>query len=272
MAGSRAALQFSEDDRLPLQAYLPDGKVRDNQAFVTLTFATSLDSQLSLSPGMQTVLSGPKSKAMTHYLRSRHDAILIGVGTAVADDPGLNCRLEGVGGYGGSTLEGQPRPVIVDPHARWDFSERSKMFVQIRQHLGKAPFIITCVEEPPSKKKEIIESFGGKFIHIPTKSLSSNDQKMSWPDILAALKEEGICSVMIEGGGTVINSLLACRHHHLINSIIITIAPTWLGKGGVVVSPERRVENGNAVPAARLIQPRWSTFGDDVILCGRLNS
>lgn len=271
MAVSRAALQYPDNDKLALREYLPNAEARDSQSFVTLTFATSLDSQISLSPGVQTILSGPKSKAMTHYLRSQHDAILIGVGTAVADDPGLNCRLEGVGGYGGSALEGQPRPVVIDPHARWEYTERSKMFVQIRQHLGKAPYIITSVEQPPSKKKEILESFGGKFIYIPSKSLNPNSAEINWADILTALNKEGIHSVMIEGGGGVINSLLSCEYHHLINSVIVTIAPMWLGKGGVAVSPERRIEGGIAVPVGRLIEPRWIAMGDDIVLCGKLN-
>ena len=100
----RTTLDFPEQDRAWLKGYLPsDAAPRhdDTLPFVTLTFATSLDSALSLAPGTQTALSGPQSKAMTHFLRSEHDAIMVGVGTAVADNPSLNCRLDGVGGYGG---------------------------------------------------------------------------------------------------------------------------------------------------------------------------
>ena len=103
-------LRFPESDRAFLQPYLqPENPVINESGFphVTLTYATSMDSSLTLAPGMQTILSGPESKAMTHYLRSKHDAIVIGVGTATADDPGLNCRLEGVGGFGGLGWEGQ---------------------------------------------------------------------------------------------------------------------------------------------------------------------
>ena len=65
--------------------------------FVTVTYAQSMDSMLAAAPGLQTHLSGAETKRMTHALRSCHDAILIGVNTALADDPGLNCRLEGIG-------------------------------------------------------------------------------------------------------------------------------------------------------------------------------
>ncbi|KAK4945662.1 hypothetical protein LTR28_007989 [Elasticomyces elasticus] len=141
----REALCFSDEDRAFLEDYLPRlNKSYDGATpFTTLTFATSLDSMLALAPGTQTALSGPQSKAMTHYLRSRHDAILIGVGTAIADDPSLNCRLEGVGGYGGEGLDGQPRPVIVDPALRWKWTESSKIFQLAKHGRGRTPWIVT---------------------------------------------------------------------------------------------------------------------------------
>jgi len=101
--------------------------------FVTLTFAMSLDSSLAMTPGQPLALSGPESKAMTHYLRSRHDAICVGVGTAIADDPGLNCRLAG------ATQADQPRPFVIDPRARWRPHPDSRVLQAARAGLGLAP-------------------------------------------------------------------------------------------------------------------------------------
>jgi 2,5-diamino-6-(ribosylamino)-4(3H)-pyrimidinone 5'-phosphate reductase len=265
------ALLFPEESRGFLEPYLPP-KVDTGTPFswATLTFATSLDSQLALSPGARTVLSGPQSKAMTHYLRSRHDAIMVGVGTAVADDPGLNCRLHGVGGYGGKDLDGQPRPIIIDPTARWDFAEESKILSMVRQGRGKAPLIITSQLTPPIKQKEILEKYGGRYIILDSHTSPNGESHLSWADILRSLKEEGIGNVMIEGGGGVINSLLEPDSQELISSVIITIAPTWLGQGGVVVSPKRRFDGGHAIPASRLTSVAWQPFGEDVVLCGRI--
>src|ERR1700760_2352675 len=124
----RDVLQFTSEKRAIFEPYLPTPQsCPADRAWCTLTYACSLDSQIALAPGTQTALSGPESKAMTHYLRSRHDAILIGEGTMRADNPGLNCRIEGVGGYGGEGLEGQPRPIVLDPNLRWDFSSDSKV-------------------------------------------------------------------------------------------------------------------------------------------------
>ncbi|KAL4807031.1 dihydrofolate reductase-like domain-containing protein [Aspergillus unguis] len=260
------ALTFPSSETPFLEKYLPVSKPND-LPFTTLTFATSLDSALAIAPGTRTVLSGPQSKAMTHYLRSHHDAILIGVGTAVYDNPGLNCRIQGVGGYGGEGLTGQPRPIVIDPFARWNVSEESKILQLAREGKGKAPWVIISAGMPdPKEKRELLEKHGGRVI-----PLDHEVGGFDWTDVLKFLKKEGLESVMIEGGGTVINSLLEPRFEHLIDSVIVTIAPTWLGQGGVVVSPEKRYDStGSQIAASRLRDVKWHPFGEDVVLCGRI--
>ncbi|KAL2811208.1 dihydrofolate reductase-like domain-containing protein [Aspergillus granulosus] len=266
-------ITFPDSSKPFLEPYLPQiiplkGKQNDDLPFTTLTFATSLDSSLSLAPGTRTMLSGPQSKAMTHYLRARHAAILIGVGTAIADNPGLNCRIEGVGGYGSPGLEGQPRPIVLDPRGRWEFGADAKILTLARDGRGRAPFVVVGKGvEVDEGRRGILEGCGGRFIELDVESGKGFD----WGDLLRLLKMEGLESVMIEGGGAVINSLLEPGFQHLVDSVIITIAPTWLGRGGVVVSPERRVdESGTAIAASRLKDVQWHSFGEDVVLCGRM--
>ncbi|KAJ5690382.1 hypothetical protein N7462_004774 [Penicillium macrosclerotiorum] len=270
---TRDALEFPESDRAFLEPQLPpqDGSTpRPDMPFTTLTFATSLDSSLALSPGTRTVLSGPRSKAMTHYLRSRHDGILIGVGTALADDPGLNCRILGVGGYGGEKLENQPRPIVIDPKAQWDFSEKSKLFQLCKNGQGRAPWVVTGLQELPARKRSLLEKYGGRFISMDISVSKSGSHQIDWREIFVTLRSNGLRSVMVEGGGHVINSLLEPSCITLIDKVIVTIAPTWLGQGGVVVSPSRRFDgDGNAISAARLTNVKWYPFGEDVVLCGQ---
>ncbi|KAI4870039.1 putative riboflavin biosynthesis protein Rib7 [Hypoxylon rubiginosum] len=272
--------------------------------FVTLTFATSLDSALSLGPGIRTALSGPQSKAMTHYLRSRHDAICVGVGTAIADDPGLNCRIAaetqhqessssaGVGALLGlasvSTGEAairetnnaittsQPRPIVIDPSLRWDFTSESKVMQLARAGKGLAPYIVTAVSQPPESKVLLLEDLGGKFIILDQPkangfSPAASSQRFDWRSILAEIRKEGLQSIMIEGGGAVINSLLSEENVQLVDSVIVTIAPTWLGQGSVFVSPPRQPsQDGNKPNAvARLTNTTWIPLGEDVVLCGK---
>lgn len=321
-----------------------NGQNARSRPYTTLTFATSLDSALSLAPGVRTVLSGPQSKAMTHYLRSRHQAILIGVGTANADNPGLNCRIEGVDGYkakaGDETpkpdpviqtlatkahssdpdlkqlmkavamglatpmqleafqvhideanavrdaelLESvrrsqgilqQPRPIVIDPNARWEFSENSKILSLVRESKGKAPFVIISKNCSPSREKQQrLEKHGGKFIAVETVLNKDGHPQFNWNNILHILAtQENIQSIMIEGGGSIINSILSePEYSAAVDSVIVTIAPTWLGQGGVVVSPQRRVDpNGYPIPASRLTDVKWHPFGEDVVLLGKIN-
>lgn len=267
---AEAPLYFPSAERERLEPHLPKLAVADPSSpscstalpFVTLTFATSLDSALALGPGIRTALSGPESKAMTHYLRSRHDAICVGVGTAIADDPGLNSRLDDAAIH-------QPRPIIIDPRLRWDFTAQSKVMRLAREGRGLAPYIVTLEKEPPLHKKELLESAGGKFMILDAAQDGQGERgqhRLDWRAILSVMRQEGLRSIMIEGGGKVINSLLG-EDADLVNSVIVTIAPIWLGQGGVTVSPPRANVDR---PVARLSDTTWMPLGADVVLCGRV--
>jgi 2,5-diamino-6-(ribosylamino)-4(3H)-pyrimidinone 5'-phosphate reductase len=199
---------------------------------------------------------------MTHYLRSHHDAILIGVGTAIADNPSLNCRIQGVGGYGGVGLEGQPRPIVIDPRGRWEFNGESKVMKLASEGKGKAPWIVTSCGMEEGKRR-VLEDVGGRVLQV-----GEREGRMEWMEIVDVLAKEGVRSVMIEGGGAVINDLLSVESFRLVDSVIVTIAPVWLGKGGVQVCPEARVDDGQRVPVGRLRDVKWVPLGEDVVLCG----
>lgn len=263
-------LRFRSASRAFLEPYLPPKESTINASglpHVTLTYATSMDSSLALAPGMQTLISGPESKAMTHYLRSKHDAILIGVGTATVDDPALNCRLEGVGGFGGLGWEGQPRPVIIDPGARWMITPQSKVLQAVQSGKGRGPWVIMApgfAMDP--MRLEMLKYYGGKYL-----GLTEFDKKwrLRWEAILKALAAEGIKSVMIEGGSMVINDLLQQENSNFITSAVVTIAPTYLGRGGLGVSPAPRHDpTGRPQPAVRFEDVRWHPLGNDVVMCG----
>ncbi|KAH7396821.1 5-amino-6-uracil reductase-like protein [Phaeosphaeria sp. MPI-PUGE-AT-0046c] len=274
---ARDALHFPPSSAQHLTPYLPRQPSQSLQPtkhatasppkpYITLTFATSLDSSLSLAPGQQTPLSGPASKAMTHHLRCHHDAILIGVGTAIADDPSLNCRIAGVGGYGGQGLDGQPRPVVIDPSGRWHVGAESKVVKLAGAGRGRGVWVVSRKGKVGAERRSVIEGVGGKVLEVGDKE---EEGSIRWTDILDVLAKEGVRSVMIEGGGGVINDLLSQENIELVESVIVTIAPVWLGKGGVQVCPAARVEGGRKLPVSRLKDVRWLPLGEDVVLCGR---
>jgi 2,5-diamino-6-(ribosylamino)-4(3H)-pyrimidinone 5'-phosphate reductase len=260
--------EISEDDKAFICPYLPgDGTLPESadddmyRPFVTLTYASSMDGMISLSPGVRTTLSGPETKSMTHYLRSKHDAILVGVGTAIADDPSLTCR------YPRGNASTAIQPLVLDPLLRWDV-QNSKAMALAREGRAKVPWVL----HSSSAYSKRISNPDWKYVAIPDErpsELSDRDggARLQWLSILSTLKRNGINSVMIEGGATIITDLL--EKPRLVDSVIVTIAPTWLGQGGVTVSPYPRVSGGIRVNAARLKHTAWRQFGEDAVVCGR---
>ena len=262
-------LQYPEHARIFLDDFMPVENTFRTRPHVTLTYASSLDGRISLMPGAQTAISGPETKAMTHYLRSRHDAILIGVRTAIADDPALNCRLAGVGGYGGPGQERQPRPIIIDPDGRLQIRPDMKILRVVAEGRAKAPWIVV---KPTARLRDeavkTLKSYGGEYLSIRT---DPNGRDISWDNIFRALFAEGIKSVMIEGGGVVLSELLKPHYAHLLDSVIITMAPVFMGKSGTPVSPDSTVDQHGQPMATRLTKVTWQPMGnEDVVMCGKL--
>ena len=266
-------LQYPAHAREFLAPYLPQANdTSTTTPHVTLTYASSLDSRIALAPGLRTALSGPEAKAMTHYLRYRHDAILIGVRTAIADNPALNCRLEGAGGYGGKGWANQPRPIIVDPHARLVIHPDMKMLQMVKLGKAKAPWIIIASKTPPHPVAvRTLKAHGGEYIKVHYGYHPGEPAGFDWASIFAILHNEDIKSVMVEGGGCVLSELLRDQHARLIDSVVVTIAPTFLGKGGVQVCPDPRYDTQGQPIATRLKEVKWQPMGqEDVIMCGKI--
>ena len=262
-------LLFPQFDLEFLEPYLPNHDEKRQAPHVTLSYASSMDSKISLQPGMQTVLSGPEAKLMTHYLRSRHDAILIGVGTVLADNPGLNCRLEGAGGFGGLGRMWQPRPVIIDPTGRWPVNADCRMLRTAVEGRGKAPWVVVSPgAQIHPQQLMMLKGYGGDYLRIVE---YNQNWRLRWEAVLRALSSEGIKSVMIEGGGTVLSELLNPEYTDFVDSMVVTVAPTYLGRGGVGVSPDSKRDDDGKPNAA--LNPRdvtWRPLGQNVIMCGKI--
>lgn len=266
---SPAVLSIPEEVVTLLETRLPPRPSSQTVSlpFVTLTYAASLDSRLSLTPGEQTPLSGPQSKAMTHYLRSRHDAILVGVSTAVADNPGLNCRIEGV------SLDQQPRPIILDPQLRWILNKDTRVLQAARAGKGHAPWVVVSTRAikrrmgVPEHEQAVacLEDAGGELIAL---DYLADNGKWDWRFLLEQFAIRGVRSLMVEGGGGVINSLLGAENVELVDSIVVTLAPVYLGYEGVNVSPVRRKPS----PAVRLTDVQWIILGQDAVVAARPNA
>lgn len=238
---------------------------------VTLTYAQSLDGQIALHPGARTSISGSATKSMIHYLRSRHDATLIGRGTAMDDNPGLNTVYTDDGQYPVG-LDRQPRPIILDPSKQWEEHACEKLFDLAEKRLGRPPWMVNSVDQMGDEELETVTQRGNQDRSrlrrvgggvIQAGKYSSKENGVDWKAILSALGATGIRSVMIEGGATVINDLLRQRNQHWIDSIIVAIAPNYLGEGGVHVAPFRSQTNHKEF---ELLKVNWFKFGNDIVM------
>ncbi|CAK7915425.1 2,5-diamino-6-ribosylamino-4(3H)-pyrimidinone 5'-phosphate reductase [[Candida] anglica] len=230
-----------------LEPYFPTDEKhhQTNRPFVTLTYAQSIDARIAAAPGTQTKISHQETKTMTHYIRSRHQAIMVGIGTVLADDPKLNCRYPGA-------LE-SPRPIVLDPHGKWEY-HTSQLQTVCENGLGLAPYIVVDSNTTISEKdREVVLQQGGLIVKIPIIGVSVQSV---WTSLFEELVRLNIKSIMIEGGATIINDLL--MHTEFVDSLIITIGPVFLGKSGVEVSPSASVNFKNV---------KWWTGVQDSVMC-----
>jgi 2,5-diamino-6-(ribosylamino)-4(3H)-pyrimidinone 5'-phosphate reductase len=235
-----------------LAPYTPRSRPLSARPFVTLTYAQSLDARIAATPGVQTKISHPETKTMTHYIRSVHDAILVGVGTMLADDPKLNCRYS----EGGRSAP-SPRPVVLDPHSRWNYLASQLRRVCDRRE-GKAPYVLvdaTATVDPELER--VLTEQDGAIVRLAL----SGTAEANWRAVLAELARRDIGSVMVEGGARVIDDLLVCAH--LVDSLIVTVGPVYLGAAGVAVSPAR---------AVALEDVSWWRGAQDSVMCARMQS
>jgi 3,4-dihydroxy 2-butanone 4-phosphate synthase/GTP cyclohydrolase II len=186
-----------------------DGEVRcglKQRPFVTLSFAQSLDGSIALEPSAPVKLSNHDTQIFTHHLRAAHEAILIGIGTLIADDPQLNVRL----------VPGKdPQPVVLDGSLRFPLHARLLCDNQIK------PWIAATSLADEEKIKKIEKVGGSVFI---TNGLANGWINLG--DLLELLYMKGIRSLMVEGGARIITSFL---RENLADQIVITVTPLILG-------------------------------------------
>ena len=200
---------------------------------VTLKLATSLDGRIATASGESRWITGPNAREAVHALRADHDAVLVGVETALADDPELIVRIEGFTGK-------QPARVVLDSHQR--LPVEGKLARTARE---TATYVVTI-----SDSNNRLTDAGVKVLQV--KAVGER------PDLQAsldALEAEGIESVLVEGGGQVAASFLRCE---LVDAIEWFRAPIVLGGEG-------RPAVGALALTALADAPRFARTALDVI-------
>jgi riboflavin-specific deaminase-like protein len=181
---------------------------------VTVKFAQTLDGRLATSIGESKWISSEQSLKFAHKLRSEHDAILVGVGTVLADDPQLNVRL----------VQGRdPVRIVVDSRLR--IPTRARL---LSDGAGRGTLIATT-ERAAAGRVRKLQTLGAEVLRLPARQTSAKGKAgVDMAALLVELGRRGIKSVLVEGGAEVITSLLRAK---LVDRLIVVIAPKIIGRG-----------------------------------------
>lgn len=165
-------------------------RVIDGRPLVAVKTATTLDGYIATNTGASKWITADHARLVGHQLRAQYDAMLVGIGTVVADNPMLNCRLPGFNGR-------QATRVVLDTRLRISLDS------QLVRTAGVQPtWVVTTIGINPGKCA-LLEDAGVKVLHCQI----GGDKHI---DIMAALRllgEQGITRLLVEGGGQVASSL-----------------------------------------------------------------
>lgn len=211
-----------------------------SRPLVTVTYAQSVDGSIAGRNREQIRLSGSASMEMTHRLRAAHDAILVGIGTLLADDPRLTVRL----GAGEN-----PRPVVLD--TRW----RTPPGCRLISANPRAPWIVGGTAATADRGAALSDA-GARPWRCGTGSDGGIDLRM----LVEMLADKGVRSLMVEGGARVITSFLKAR---LADQVIITIAPRLIGGLSAIDGHE-----GGKFPPVRFREVVYEPMGADLVIRG----
>jgi diaminohydroxyphosphoribosylaminopyrimidine deaminase/5-amino-6-(5-phosphoribosylamino)uracil reductase len=209
--------------------------------YVALKYALSLDGRLSSRRGQPTAVTGEEARAEVHRLRAGFDAILVGIGTVLADDPLLTAR-------GAVVPRVPPVRVVLDSGARLPLESR------LVQTVDEAPVWVVCAEDAPAERRAALEARGVRTLAVPRRG-----RHIPLDVALARLGEERVRSAFCEGGGRVGGALLEAD---LVERLYLFYAPKLFGRDGVPAFPAR-------IPAAARdgwVRRALVEFGADIMV------
>jgi diaminohydroxyphosphoribosylaminopyrimidine deaminase/5-amino-6-(5-phosphoribosylamino)uracil reductase len=208
---------------------------REGRPIFTLKLATTLDGRMATSAGESQWITGDLARARGHLLRATHDAILVGAGTARADNPSLTCRLKGL-------EERSPLRIVLD--ARGDLPGELALFQE-----GPVPtWRITGPD---------VADAGGPARQMRVPLVEGRIDLLALARILGA---EGLTRVLVEGGGQVAAGFAKAG---LVDRIEWFRAPSLLGGDGLAAIGELGVQALTSMPGFRRV--RMLALGDDVM-------
>jgi diaminohydroxyphosphoribosylaminopyrimidine deaminase/5-amino-6-(5-phosphoribosylamino)uracil reductase len=217
-------------------------RVSENRPMVTLKLATTLDGKIATKGGESQWITGPEARRMAHVLRGRHDAVLAGVGTVMADNPELTCRIAGF-------RASQVVRVIVDSHLRTSLTSN------VARTAADAPLWVLVRDGTDPARREAFAGLGATVIEV-----SSGEAGIDLADGMRALAQNGLTRVLVEGGGQVAASFIRAD---LVDRIAWFHAPAVMGGDGWPSVQGFGIEKLAMMP--RFVRHRVTALGDDML-------
>jgi len=223
--------------------------ITSGMPFVSLKLALSLDGRIASRSGASRWVTGPEARAKVQELRAQSDALAVGIGTALADDPLLTVR--------DPDFEGRaPRRIVFDSKLRLPLSSR---LVSTGE---KAQVCLITTENAPEDKEIELTDAGIEVIRIP----ATAEGRVDFEAALRQLATMGVVSLLVEGGAELAGTALNAR---LVNRLHAFMAPILLGprgRPGAVdwAGPDSPQE------APRILDPVWELVGRDAYVSGPL--
>ncbi len=214
--------------------------------FVVLKLAATLDGRIATAKGESRWITGAESRRQVHKMRARVDAVMVGSGTAVKDDPSLNVR---GGGIKGAT---QPVRVVLDTRLKTPLN--AKIF---STRGGKA--IIYTTGRAGAKKIEAARALGATVVVMP-----KTKDGLSVKRVMRDLAKRGITSVMIEGGAGLAASALKAS---IVDKLSLFIAPKIIGGDGLPMIGALNIKSLKRVNELKDVKER--RLGKDILIEGR---
>lgn len=218
--------------------------ITTQRPFVTLKCAITLDGKIATRTGASRWITGPVARELVHRLRHASDAILVGVGTVVQDDPLLTTRLPQGGGV-------NPLRIVVDSQLRLPLTARV-----VAVESGSRTLIATTAHASRARQQQL-EARGVEILHCPAYDEGGVEIEALW----RMLGARGITSVLVEGGATLSATLLRRR---LIDKALFFVAPRIIGGDGISVIGACGVETMDQAICLHHMTSRH--VGDDVML------
>ena len=215
--------------------------------FVTVKIAQTLDGRIATASGDSQWISGPSSLKLAHQLRHEHDAIMVGIGTALADDPQLTVRL-----VNGS----DPLRIVVDSKLRLPDKARVLADGAARRTL------VATTDKADRERAREIERMGAEVLTLPA---SRSGAQVDLRALLEELRRRGIKSALVEGGSGIITSLLTAR---LVDRLVVVIAPKIIGRG---ISAIGQLNINRLRDAITFSEFKTKRLGPDIVFDGRID-